>query len=191
MLLLLAAAVLAQDYYPLEEGYSWTYKATVREKERETVKKVTGKEKVGEHDCFVVEDDGMGGDFQKLYLSRTKEGLTVRNMRRKIEQTYPWLKFPFDKGARWTTLLSSPETRDKAAIEFVVGDEEEVEVPAGKFKARRVLMTGSEEGKDKRVEVSMWYAPDVGEVQRTVKLVRGEKVEEMSYKLLKFEKGSK
>jgi hypothetical protein len=192
MLQLLVAAVLVQDYYPVAEGYSWTYEAVSGEKKKEAVKKVVGKEKVGETECFVVEDSGMGGDFRKLYVSAGKDGVTVHKMRREISQSWNLLKFPMKKDEKWATQLSSPEKKDtKADLEFTVEDEEEVVVPAGTYKARRLRMLGKEDGKsEKTIELVMWFAPDVGEVKRTVKLKRGDEVkEEGVVSLLKFDKG--
>ena len=189
MLQILIAAALVQDYFPIDEGYSWTYEATAGEKKVEIVKSVTGKEKVGDADCFIVEDRGMGGDFRKLYLQKDKDGLQVLKMRREITKPFPWLKFPFEKGVRWVHQLASPESKDKASLEFVVEDEEEIVVPAGTYKARRVRMFGAEDGKDKQIDVTMWYAPNVGEVKRLTKRIRGDKVEEGTMKLLKFTKG--
>ena len=190
MLQLVFAVALFQDYFPLEEGHSWVYESTAGEKKKEVVKTVSGKEKVGDADCFVVEDRGMGGDFRKLFLQKTKDGVQVRRMRAEITEPFAWLKFPFEKGVRWVTTLSSPEKNDKADLEFVIEDEEEVVVPAGTYKARKVRMHGSEKGGDKRIELSMWYAADVGEVKRVIKLVRGaDKVDETTLLLVKFNKG--
>lgn len=191
MLTLLVAAVLAQDYYPVAEGYTWTYEATSGDKKKETVKKIAGKEKVGEVDCFLVEDSGMGGDFKKLYVSADKDGVTVHRMRREIARSWSWLKYPLQKDARWGSELAAPDKKEKAILEFAVEDEEEVVVPAGTYKARRVRMIGKEEGtQEKGIDLAMWYAPDIGEVKRTVTLTRGaDKKEEMAFVLLRFDKG--
>lgn len=184
-ILLLAAAV--QDYYPLGEGYTWTYQAAGNPDLSESVKKVSGREKVGDHDCFVVEDTGMGGDMQKMIMSADKDGLWVRRMRREVKDPWLWLKLPLAKGNTWSSTLASPESDRTATLDFSAGDEEAVTVPAGSYKARRVTMTGAE--KKTGIEIVMWFAPDVGEVKRTVKVTKKDKVEELSYQLVKFEKG--
>lgn len=185
MTLLLLAAL--QDYYPLAEGHTWTYQVTGNPDATETVKKVSGKEKVGELDCFVVEDSGMGGDMQKMILSADKDGLWVRRMRRELKDPWMWLKLPLAKGNVWKSTLASAETDRTATLEFVAGDEEEIKVPAGSYKTRRVTMTGSE--RKSTIELIMWLAPDVGEVKRRVTITKKEEPREVTYELLKFEKG--
>jgi hypothetical protein len=187
MLQLLLAATLVQDYFPLGEGHSWRYETTSGGSRKEVVKTVTGKEKIEDADCFIVEDQGWGGDFQKLCLQRSKDGIQVLRMRREMTKPFPWLKFPLEKGVRWVHDLAYPRSRDRASLEFTVEEEEEVVVPAGTYKARRVrLFADSNEGK---LEVTMWYAADVGEVKRAHKVVLGERSIESTTVLLKFSKG--
>jgi hypothetical protein len=190
MIALLCTLALAQDYYPLGEGYTWTYDAKRGEKTEEVVKRISKKEKVGDLECFVVEDRGMGGHFRTLYLRPEKDGLWVQKMRKDIEKPWPLLKFPIKKGDTWVHELHVTDGGDSATIEMTVEDEEEVTVPAGKYKAWRVRMKGKEE-KENGAEIllTMWFAADVGEVKRTVKMTKGDRVEEGSAELKKFEKG--
>lgn len=188
MMTLMLAAALAQDYFPLAEGHTWTYQVTGRGNTEETVKKVSGKEKVGDRDCFVIEDSGFAGDMQKMIMAADKEGVWVRRMRRELKDPWLWLKLPLAKGNTWSSTIASPNSDRVATLEFAAGDEEEIKVPAGTYKARRVTMKGSE--KKASIEVVMWFAPDVGEVRRSLKIIDGGKVEdESTYQLLKFEKG--
>ena len=186
MIQLLVVAALVQDYYPLGEGYSWQYEGLIRGEKTEVWKNVTGKVKIGSTDCFVVEDRGMGGDFRKLCVEKSKNGIHVHEMRREIEQPFPWLKFPLEKGTRWLHALQPKEGGAKNTLDFLVEGEEEIVVPAGTFKARRVRLSASEDGSDRRYETTMWYAPDVGEVQRAMKRFRGDKADEGTLKLVAF-----
>jgi len=187
MMTLMIAAALAQDYYPLGEGYTWTFQVTGNPDSTESVKKVSGKEKVGDYDCFVVEDTGMGGDMQKMILSADKDGLWVRRMRREVKDPWLWLMLPLSTKNKWSSTLASPDSDRTATLAFSVGDEEEVKVPAGTYKARRVIMTGSE--KRSTIELVMWLAPDVGEVKRSVTITKKDQPQEVTFQLLKFEKG--
>lgn len=193
MLHLIVAVALAQDYYPLGEGYTWTYEITKGGEKKEFVKKVSGKEKVGDRECFVVEDQGMGGEFKMLYLAVEKDAVWVHRMRSEIEKPFQWLKLPLKKGDTWSDVLTKrggEGSNDTATMEFVTEDEEEVTVTAGKYKTWRVKMIGKEgDDKDKGVEVAMWFAADVGEIKRIVKLTSGDKVEEATAQLVKFDKG--
>jgi len=187
MIQILVAAALVQDYFPLEEGYSWHYETTSAGTKKEVVKTVTGKEKIGDVDCFILEDQGMGGDLRKMVLRKDKDGIQVLRMRREMTKSFPWLKLPFEKGVRWEHDLAYPKSRDRARLEFVVEDEEEVVVPAGTYQARRVRMTvDSNEGK---FELTMWYAAGVGEVKRVFRIFAGERTLESTSALLKFSKG--
>jgi hypothetical protein len=110
-------------------------------------------------------------------------------MRKDIEKPWPLLKYPIKKADTWVHDLNVTGGGDSATIEMTVEDEEEVAVPAGKYKAWRVSMKCKEK-KEKGVDVllTMWFAPDVGEVKRTVRITRDGETEEGSLELMKFEK---
>lgn len=78
------------------------------------------------------------------------------------------LKLPH-KDAKWEVdSVTKGGTRQHPKGKFVARGYEDVEVPAGKFRAARV--DASWEG---GTEVVFWFAPEVGQVKRTVKHANG------------------
>lgn len=70
----------------------------------------------------------------------------------------PWFVWPLEVGRRWThhgTYEDASGTREATEI-FVVEGMETVEVPAGRFKAIKIVREGTPEQTDQ-----YWYAPEV------------------------------
>jgi hypothetical protein len=79
------------------------------------------------------------------------------------------LKLPHVKDAKWEVdSVTKGGTRQHPKGKFVARGYEDVEVPAGKFRAARVDATW--EG---GTEVTFWFAPEVGQVKRIVKHAGG------------------
>lgn len=190
MLLLWIALLGTQDCFPLADGHTWTYGVEGVDGLPDVVKRVSGREKVGDVECFVLEDKGYPGDLQKMFLRVLPGELRVERLRRELETPFSWLKLPLEKGKRWSAALRRPGGDDGAELEFTVAGVEEVKVPAGTYPATRVDVVGSEDKKSALLELSFWLAPDVGEVRRTLKLTQRGKVElERRYVLKRFEPG--
>lgn len=173
-------------YYPLGKGYTWTYVARTGGEVIQVTKAITGTERVGGVECFVIEDPAYGGYMRTMYMAPGEAGILVRRMRRALSKPFIWLKLPMRSGDAWEAALESPEIEETAVLKFRVGDEEEVEVPAGKFRARKVHLAGTDEN-GTGIEVTMWLAPGVGEVRRSMKLLkRGKIIRELDMRLKKF-----
>lgn len=75
------------------------------------------------------------------------------------------LRLPYRSGDTWevnnSAFCATP-------VKFTVGDEEEVEVPAGKFKAIRIEAVCEQDGKTARL--THWAAPGVGIVKSVNKV---------------------
>lgn len=195
--LLLALPLLAVqgDYYPLAEGYTWIGKATIsqggKKQEIATTMKVSGRTKIKETECFVVESE-VAGVVSKEYLAVEAAGVRLLGgAQRGVEFTYERpvvrLKYPLEKGASWQDRVG----QGGAMLEHktTVLDEEEIQVPAGRFKAFKLRVeTSSPAGK---IEAHSWYARDVGVVKQWVKHT-GERGEfEITIELRSFEKAKK
>jgi hypothetical protein len=153
--MILALLLLTQDpYYPLAEGHTWTY---VDADGKEHVRKVASYD-AGKKE-YRIEDTLM------------KEGFTLDAEGLRHRGRALWIKLPPKKGESW----EDAKEKVKGAVE----DEEDVEVPAGKFKAWRVQVTTP------AFALTLWLAKDVGEVKRVVKL--GER--SLSLSLKAFRKG--
>jgi hypothetical protein len=72
------------------------------------------------------------------------------------------LKLPAKPGDTWTVDYETPPHRDVVTATYTVGKVEDVEVPAGKFKAIRVESNTTERLPGSSTS---WYAPGVGLVK--------------------------
>ncbi len=154
-MIILLLALSQEAWYPLAEGHTWTYQA---EDKTEYVRRVASYD--AEKKVYRIEEP-----FMKEPFSIDSGGVKWRDTL--------WVKFPLKKGETWET--------EKDKVKGVVEDEEEIEVPAGKYKTFRVKLTTP------AFEITMWLAKDVGEVKRTIKV--GEKTGTLSLK--EFKKGEK
>ncbi len=181
MMLLPLFWILSTEYFPLSEGHAWSYKQTVTLKGKTTDKTahvfVVGRSTVGKNEGFVVQ--GWGG-ADRAVLQVSEEGVRVLQMESNDQESLYFLKFPLKVGATWEGKLKAGE--QIKAMNFEVAGEEEITVPAGKFKAFRVKLT-SKESPDHVGEI--WYARDFGEVRSKYTMPDGEVVSELE----KFEKG--
>jgi len=105
---------------------------------------------------------------EKIVVSET--GLmVVSDDFREYDPPVARLKLPAKAGDEWDSTPANAKLGDVTGRTNKVIGEEEVEVPAGKFKAVRVDTTISLSGE--RFVVSHWYAPGVG----VVKMVKGKR----------------
>jgi hypothetical protein len=86
----------------------------------------------------------------------------------------PLIRLPAKEGATWSyTLEPPPGVAAPAAgipkATYTVGREEDVEVPAGRFRAIRVEMETALDG-ERRAAATQWHAPGVGVVKSVTKL---------------------
>ena len=136
-------------YYPTTPGAKWVYERPDRDDEVVTVSGVE-KEK-GELVVSRANPNGNEAGYRKVYVSA--EGL--RQPQGYDDDADPvWLlKARVKSGDSW----------DAGEGKRTVYGPDEVEVPAGKFRALRVVW---ERG---TVTYTSWYAPNVGEIKRTAK----------------------
>lgn len=185
MTLLLVLLALAQDdesAFPAKLGYEWQYEGSGPQGSKNPVKKIIDVEIVGGAECFIVEDTGYGGLNRKMWIDVNAKGVQVHRMSNEINGSFTFLKFPLKKGDKWESDLKIVDQDDPAKLAFEVQDEEELETPAGKFKAIRVFWTAKQG--DIKVETTSWYAAGQGEIARKVKLTNGdEAVDAYEFKL--------
>ncbi|WP_020474617.1 TapB family protein [Zavarzinella formosa] len=77
-------------------------------------------------------------------------------------EPYCVLQFPLKPGATWTAEANRGGTTP-LKLQYKMAKEEDVEVPAGKFKAFRIDVEYESSGAARRS--SLWYAPAVGVVK--------------------------
>lgn len=171
-------ALLASDYFPMSEGHAWSYKQKVTLKGKTTERTHAVFASGRTNDGFVVE--GWGGAGQAV-IQVGEDGVRIFEMDSEAQKSpVLFLKFPFKVGEKWDAALKIAGVERTLSLEIAA--EEEVSVPAGKFKAFKVKVTC----KDLPDFVAeMWYARDFGEVKSRQANPEGEIVSELE----KFEKG--
>lgn len=87
----------------------------------------------------------------------------------------PLFKLPAKEGDTWTGEQKGPGGNVKAT--YIVGKMEEVEVPAGKYKA--IPVTSELDVSGNLLKITSWYAPEVGVVKQVSVSNGTERVQEL------------
>lgn len=190
-----SAVALAEDpWMPVQEGAKWTYvvkkKVAVAGfnvvKEGTATLTVTGKEKVLGVDCWVFawsEATGNDSDQAKIWMSAEGQKILVLQTTGDFSPIVP---VDFDK-KEYNATITTDGAVMKAKTTVVA--EEEVEVPAGKYKTEKVET--SAEAAAAKATTTVWYARGVGPV-RVVRLAEAAgAAAEKEFLLKSFEKGGK
>jgi hypothetical protein len=156
--------LLQGEEFPAKLGMEWRYEGTGAGGVKDPVRKITDVVIVKGTECFYLEDSGAEEVFRELYIDVTQEGVRVFKLSTDIPKSFLLLKFPVASGLRWETALRIGEDEDATRLTFEVQGEEEIQVPAGKFKTWRVLRTAARG--DSRSSVTSWYAAGQGEIAR-------------------------
>ena len=159
------SAALAEDYYPMKEGNSWTYSLPTG---GDMTMKVTGFEEVKGVKCARVEGEMAGQGKVSSWIATDADGIRMykfKSPQAEIEFGKPPLqiKLPFKQGDKWQSSLPLQQPVD-AAMESA--GRETVKVPAGTFECIRIntVVTVGEN----KLTTSTWYADGVGQVQVTM-----------------------
>jgi hypothetical protein len=164
-------------YFATGVGDTWVYELRIPGSAAEMTEAITA---AGEKDGAVV-----------VTVSRTYRGETAEFMRAAVSdrgvrrlsvggRDLPadrWLvKVPARAGDTWTVELDNPPPgRPPLKMAYTVRGEEEVEVPAGKFKAVRVDAVLDDPAVP--APVTSWYAPGVGLVRSVSKIGKDDRVQ--------------
>jgi hypothetical protein len=160
-------------YYPLQVGDTLVYEIKTGAMTREQIEVVAAvEEKEGKRLVSMVYQSGeTKRPAGKVQVS--EHGLVrLAASTREFSTPHPLLKLPLKAGASWTTNLDGPVKSYKSKA---IG-EEEVDVPAGKFKALRVE-TSFVSAKERETTVSFWYAPNLGVVKSVSRVNERETVQ--------------
>ena len=172
-LLVLALTLCADDtYFPIGKGHKWVYK-TDYDEDTLIIHEVTASEKVGEAECFVMETRAVNEKeernrvLRKEWLAASDAGVRIHRILRgrtemEVESPFFKLKRDLKKDDEWEGEAKASE--NPAKHHYLVGPEEDIEVPAGKFKAVKVSVK-IESGTRHVAEGCEWYAKNVGLVK--------------------------
>lgn len=170
------------DYFPLSVGSWWKYKVELFE--TELLVKVTGKEKIGGYDCFVVEFSKAGKVNSVAYYAKTKNRILVigsLDIETREPKVYKkpriYLEYPLKPGKSWT--FEDDPLRSGKTVTKKVEKEEKVTVPSGEFDC--LYVSTKPEEHDTISET--WYAPGVG----AVKMIMGKKGSKLQVPLIEYQ----
>jgi hypothetical protein len=163
-------------YFPSAVGATAVYQSTAGKLSMEMTDKVTD---------VVKTSDGVRVTIERTSSSSSKavtietdvsaKGLAEgRFGSRENDPPIPRLRLPFKAGDSWDWEPRKADDVRQRKFKFKLVGEEEVEVPAGKFKAVRVAE--EEESRGRTTRHDAWYAPKVGLIKRTTQLLVGEQV---------------
>ena len=193
----LAAAPADDDpYLPLAKGHRWVYK-TDYDEDTDIVHQVSAVEKVGEVECFAVEHRAVNVKedrnrlLRKEWLAPGEGGVVIHKMLRgkselDVEKPFFKLKSPLRKDDEWEGDAKAEE--NPVHEHFRVDGEETVEVPAGTFKAVKVMVK-IESGQRNVAEGYEWYARKVGMVKSEMTLRFGAEGTTLVLELKEFKPG--
>jgi hypothetical protein len=185
-----------RKYYPVAQGSEWQYQTHVQSNasrnEQKTVK-VTGAETINGVECHILEHSTGDRVTLRDFVRVDEQGVTVH--RRDVKGTgidisppERRLVFPLRPGASWEWEGGYPPLAGTMHVNCEVGASEEVEVPAGKYKALKVvtticekktydaaqstrtLMPGVTVNVEPLAEHTAWLACEVGMVKETLKV---------------------
>jgi len=190
-----ARPTAGDSYYPLAVGSKWTYTADYAD-DTVLVHEVTGMEKVGDVECFVVEHKTVGSTLgtrlmRKEWLAPGPDGLLIHKVQRgrselDVEKPFFKIKTVMRKDDEWKGQAKAEENPPQ--YHSRVEGEEEIEVPAGKFKTWKIHIR-IESGTRHSVEGTEWYAPNVGLVKSDVTIRASGEDFSLVSELKKFEPG--
>ncbi|HVE42645.1 MAG TPA: hypothetical protein VNM14_22385 [Planctomycetota bacterium] len=156
MLLLILASLLPQeteDYFPLKPGMTWEFENADGKTETKSVGDV---KKIGDREYRLIRNALVGTPPERdIPAVVSAEGVTLFDEHDQVDVC--WLKLPIKAGAEWT------HKSRVGSLAMKLAAEEEIEVPAGKYKALKVVADLEVNGAKGRMTV--WYAKGVGEVR--------------------------
>ena len=168
IVLLAGAPILAADdkpvesaYYPLKVGTKWTYKVG----DKEIVQSVSKHEKVGEVVCANVETEVAGAKASVEQIGVTEKGIGRYSFgTAKLESPVVLLKLPPAKGDTWK--VDSKIGTEVLKGTFTNSGEEDITVPAGKYKAFKI--SGEFDVAGQNMTFVYYFAKDVGVVKQVI-----------------------
>lgn len=173
MMGLSTAVILAEenDYFPLKMGDEWTYILEGYKGEKiEITYKVTGQKEIGKYSAYEVTIGAKDKQPAIEYYAVTKDRIVVVGSKSSTGEDVKvynppklYLELPLKVGSKWSEKTKNPNGQEivssKEAIEI-----QEVEVPAGKFKALYLKSTSNQVVGNGGI----WYAKGVGVVKMTL-----------------------
>lgn len=153
----------APDYYPLKPGTKWHYRVTVGGRTGAVACRIAKVETIDGQPLARLETVVGEKSVASEHLRTDAKGI-YRHRANGLEPVPPiqLLRYPVKDGDRWESEFSVGEEKGKLAV--VVIGKEEVEVPAGKYKAVKVEVNTDSGGQ--KISTTYWFADGVGIVKQ-------------------------
>jgi hypothetical protein len=152
------------NYYPLQAGNEWKYRVEVGGNSAQAVSRIAKVETIDGTSLARLEAKVNDNIVATEHLRATDKGVfRYRNNGQEINPPICLLKYPAKSGDKWEGDITVGKEKGKY---FCETKEEQVDVPAGKFKTMKVTVTL--ESKGQKVTTAYWFAKDVGFVKQTV-----------------------
>jgi hypothetical protein len=159
----------APNYYPLQVGNKWHFRIETGGNTGKAVSTVAAMETIDGKDLARVDFSVDGKIVASEHLAQTDKGI-FRHLNDKVAISPPikLLQYPAMAGEKWKGDFTAGKDKASYACETA---EENVTVPAGKFKALRVTLKvdAEEKGDTRTVLTSYWFVENIGFVKQTVK----------------------
>ena len=153
----------ARTYFPMTVGDRWVVEMRYATTSSEYTEAVTAVEKADGGTVVTVARGTEGQPDSLSQVKVTNEGLfRVSNLGTTYDPPYCILKFPVKPGQAWTSEVTSGGAV-RTTFKYKAVEEEDVEVPAGKFRAVRLEVDIDTRGQARKSVI--WYAPRVGIVK--------------------------
>jgi hypothetical protein len=154
----------ARVYFPMTVGDRWVVELRYKTTSEEYTEVVTAIEKKDGATVVTVgrEADGKAGP-PLSHVKVADDGLyRMSHLGTTYDPPYRILKFPLKPGQAWTSEAGSGGTV-RSTFKYKAIHEEDVEVPAGKYRAFRIEVDIDTQGRTRKSVI--WYAPRVGIVK--------------------------
>jgi hypothetical protein len=152
------------NYYPLKEGSKWYYRIDIPgQPAQNAIVHLAKIEKIDGVALGRLETSLKGTVTTTEHISSDETGI-FRHRFNGVPTSKPLclLKYPVKPGETWQQEITIGTEKVKSMCK--VGQEEEVQVPAGKFKAIPVQIDADANGM--KVATTYWFAADVGVVKQ-------------------------
>lgn len=165
--LVLAPQAVCQDakveFMPLKVGNAWTYKVEFGGQNLSITQKVTKIEKKGTEEVASIDSEIMGQTITEQTSQNAKGVFRHSFQGMAVDPPIQALRLPVKKGESWDAEFTIMGQKMKATMKTEA--EEEVTVPAGKYKG--VIVSMDMEFMGQKMSAKSWFAPKVGIVKQT------------------------
>jgi hypothetical protein len=163
------AAAGAGDYYPLKVGTKWNYELDAGQPQKGNITSVIAAEEPSDGKSLARLEVYINGQKAQTteHLMSNKDGVfRVKINNQELDPPLCILKYPLKAGQKWDTKTTA--MRQQLDVSCRQGAEEDVQVPAGKYKAVPCVIETSQQTPQGAMKIvnTYWFVPDVGVVKQ-------------------------